>query len=102
MVKISTLINPLMIADKWVGFNGDSEFYDSNGNLQMGSWTFVGILDEDAIESVDAKYGIFDLDDEIRDEDVFDNDYLIPVWDSNKQFVACIKVDYVGDYDETN
>ena len=100
MVKISTLINPLMIADKWVGFNGDSEFYDSNGNLQMGSWTFVGILDEDAIESVDAKYGIFDLDDEIRDEDVFDNDKLIPVWDAHKQFVACIKVHYRRDYDE--
>ena len=100
MVKISTLINPLMIADKWVGFNGDSEFYDSNGNLQMGSWTFVGILDESDIESVDEKYGIFGLDDEIRDEDVFDNDYLIPVWDSNKQFVACIKVHYRSDYDE--
>ena len=100
MVKISTLINPLMIADKWVGFNGDSEFYDSNGNLQMGSWTFVGILDESDIESVDEKYGMFGLDDEIRDEDVFDNDYLIPVWDSNKQFVACIKVHYRSDYDE--
>lgn len=94
MVTISTLINPLILADKWVGFNGDSEFIDSDGELQMGCWTYEGILDENDIGYVDEKYGIFDLDDEIEEEDVFDNENLIPVWDKNKQFVACIKIHY--------
>lgn len=94
MVKISTLINPLILAEKWVGFNGDSEFIDSDGELQMGSWSFVGILKDEDIESVDEKYGIFSLDDEIKEEDVFNNENLIPVWDKNRQFVACIKIHY--------
>lgn len=94
MVKISTLINPLILTEKWVGFNGDSEFFDSDGELQMGCWTYDGILDEKDIDYVDEKYGIFDLDDEIKEADVFDNENLIPVWDKNRQFVACIKIHY--------
>lgn len=83
-----------------VGFQGNSEFFNDDGELMMGYWSFDGILDENDIEYVNEKYGIFDLDDEIRDEDVFDNDKLIPVWDANKQFVACIKVHYRSDDDE--
>lgn len=97
MVKISTLINPLILADKWVGFNGDSEFIDSDGELQIGCWTFVEILEDEFIEDIDAEIGIFNLDDEIEEEDIFDNENLIPVWDKNRQFVACIKVHYRRD-----
>ena len=94
MVKINSLINPSILAEQWVGFNGDSEFMDSNGELQMGSWTYAGILKDEDIEYVDEKYGIFSLDDEINEDDVYGNNQLIPVWDSNNEFVACIQIHY--------
>ena len=97
MVKICTLINPLILANKWVGFNGDSEFEDINGETQMGGWTFKGILEEKDIEYVDEKWGIFDLDDEIEDKDVFDNELNIPVWDAKREFVAIIQIHYKSD-----
>ena len=97
MIKISSLINPFIIADQWVGFNGDSEFIDLNGELQMGSWTYAGVLKDEDIDYVDEKYGIFSLDDEIPEQAVFDNEKLIPVWDAHKQFVACIQINYRRD-----
>ena len=101
MVKISELVNPLILADKMVGFNGDSEFKDSNGELQMGSWTFVGILKDEDIDIVDEKYGIFELEDEITEVDIFifGNDKLIPVWDAGHNFVCCVKIHYRRDDD---
>lgn len=100
MVRFNQILNPLILADKWVGFNGDSEFINEDGELMMGSWTFVGILDESAIDSVEKKYGIFDLDDEINEDALIDQELMFPVWDAKKNFVCAVQFHYRGDDDE--
>jgi len=53
------LINPNILNDeKYVGFQGDSEFVDENGELQMGHWTFKGayaVPQDETDKTLDSK-----------------------------------------------
>lgn len=45
-IPYRNLLNPKILSDyHYEGFQGDSEFIDSNGELQFGSWTFVIVFD---------------------------------------------------------
>ena len=46
MVQIRELINTSILNSEWVGFNGDSEYIDEDGEIQMGCWTFKDILQD--------------------------------------------------------
>lgn len=100
MVKFENILNPLILADKMVGFHGNSEFFDSDGNLQMGYWTFVGIIKDEDVPALDEQYGVFSLDDEIEDELVFNQELMFPVWDAKKEFVCAVQFHYRSDDDE--
>ena len=48
MVQFKDLINVGILNAEWVGFQGDSEYVDENGEVQLGYWSFVEVLDEPA------------------------------------------------------
>lgn len=44
MVKFKELVNTSILdSEKWVGFFGDSEYMNDNGEVVMGYWSFDGI-----------------------------------------------------------
>lgn len=68
-IKFRELINPYILNDEWVGFCGDSEYVNEDGQLKMGYWEFLSI-----IETKDAPVGNkFTLDDEIDDSELQHN-----------------------------
>jgi len=81
MVKINQIINSSILNSEWIGFQGDSEYIDDDGNLQFGAWSFIGITDDTQEESP------FDLDDEIDEEALYGN-YLVPI--RNKKDNICV------------
>ena len=88
-IKISTLLNSSILNEEWVGFQGDSEYFDADGELQFGNWTFVGITE-------DTKGEIpLDLDDEIPEEALY-GDYLFIIKNSNGN-VCVVKFGYRSD-----
>lgn len=58
MVKIRELINPSILNSEWVGFQGDSEYVDEDGEAQLGYWTFKSIV-------ADYKGKSYAIDDEV-------------------------------------
>lgn len=62
-IKFRNLLNPYILNDEKVGFQGNSEYEDENGKLRMGYWTFLDIID---IEDAHVN-NHFTLDDEIED-----------------------------------
>ena len=67
-LKIRDLINPLILNNtSMVGFMGDSEYVDEDGELVMGYWAF---------NSIDELNGAgrtpFSLDDMIDESELFD------------------------------
>lgn len=86
MVKISQLLNPLILNDGWVNFQGDSEFYTKNGDLKMGAWSFIGIIDDESeVAKIEERYGGWHLDDDFPEEAVFNQDKDIPVYNEKGQ-----------------
>lgn len=46
MVKFRELINTSILNDeKWIGFLGDSEYVNDKGELVMGMWAFIDVID---------------------------------------------------------
>ena len=44
MVKIRDLVNTTLLNERFVGFQGDSEFLDKEeGEYKLGYWAFLGI-----------------------------------------------------------
>lgn len=85
MVKIRELINTSILNSEWVGFNGDSEFIDENGELQMGSWTFLEMSSKQEVH-----YG---LNAEISNDKIFNNPCII--WVQNDKGHSCkIQLNY--------
>ena len=82
MVKISSLLNSGILNAEWVGFQGDSEFIDENGELQLGYWSFLGISDEKPSDDD------WELDGEIPEEALYDEKWLFKV--INKKGRVCI------------
>lgn len=61
MVRFRQLLNPLILNEGWIGFQGDSEFKGEDGELHMGYWSFLGILDDAPTDND------WELDDEIEE-----------------------------------
>lgn len=74
-IKISQIVNTSILNSEWVGFHGDSEYVDADGEVQMGYWTFRDISDDGVIIP-------FELDDEIPEGALYE-DYLIPIRNKN-------------------
>ena len=55
-VPIKEVLNPEILNDGMVGFQGDSEYVDENGELHFGSWSFIGFADSPTNEEL-AKNG---------------------------------------------
>lgn len=47
MIKLRDLLNPLILNDGWVGFQGNSEYVLENGEVRMGYWSFLDAMDID-------------------------------------------------------
>ena len=88
-VKIERVINAGILNSEWIGFSGDSEYEDENGELQLGYWNFIGITEDTNGEIP------FDLTDEIPEEAIH-GDCLIPI-KNNKGNICVIKFTGYGD-----
>ena len=69
MIKLRDLLNPLILNDGWVGFQGNSEYVLENGEVRMGYWTFLDIIDAGDAHKKDN----FTLDDEIDESELLDD-----------------------------
>ena len=69
-IKIERVINTGILNSEWVGFSGDSEYEDADGELQLGYWNFIGITEDTQGEIP------FELDDEIPEE-ALTGDYTV-------------------------
>ena len=85
MVKIRDLINPSILNSEWVGFQGDSEYEDEDGELQMGCWTFKSI-------ETDPKGTPYQLDDELTNYEIY-GDCNIRV-QNEKENICIIELGY--------
>lgn len=86
MVLIKDLINPSILNSEWVGFTGDSEFVDENGELQMGSWTFLEVSSKQEVH-----YG---LNVKVGNDKIFNNPWTF--WVQNDQGHSCkIQLNYM-------
>lgn len=82
MVKFSRILNTSILNnEKWIGFQGDSEYEHPTLGLMMGYWSFLGVS-EDAPSEND-----WELDDEIEDTVLY-KDYLFKV--INAKGTVCI------------
>lgn len=61
--KIRDILNPLILNNEWVGFNGDSEYLNDKGELILGYWVFLDIIEEDTgdILTLDSEIDEFAL-----------------------------------------
>lgn len=86
MVLIKDLINPSILNNEWVGFNGDSEFVDENGELQMGSWTFLEVSSKQEVH-----YG---LNANVGNDKIFNGSWTF--WVQNDKGHSCkVQLNYM-------
>ena len=89
MVQIKELINTSILDAFWVGFTGDSEFFDKDGEIQMGYWTFVDLEDIRTHKPSE----ILSYEDEIDENELFQGDNFYPVKNS-KDIICLVKISY--------
>ena len=100
MVKISQLLNPLILNAEWVNFQGDSEFKSEDGEWKMGAWSFIAIIDDESkVAEIEEKYSGWHLDDDFPEDAVFNQDKNIPVYNSKGQ-LCVVQFHYRGDLDD--
>lgn len=87
MVRFRQLLNPLILNEGWIGFQGDSEFKGEDGKLHMGYWSFLGILDDAPTDND------WDMDDEIDDSVLYEEKWAFKVINSKGQ-VCVVKFKY--------
>ena len=93
-IKIRKLLNPLILDAGWVGFLGDSEYFNEDGELIYGYWCFHD-LDELA-----EKYGKniggtpFKLDDMLDESEFRGNGDTIFIVENDKGVVCKVKFLY--------
>ena len=64
MVTFRRLVNTAILnSEKWIGFQGDSEYQTEDGEWRLGYWTFLGVYKE----IVDGY--AHSLDEEITDDE---------------------------------
>lgn len=67
MITFRKLVNFFILNDdEWVGFFGDSEYVHENGEVKMGYWSFLDIIEPESIRVKEH----FTLDDEIDDSEL--------------------------------
>ena len=69
------LINYSILNDEnMVGFQGDSEYENCDGDMVFGSWSFTGVYEDEPIKDSD-----WNLDSEIPEHTLWDEiqDYLV-------------------------
>ena len=71
MVKFSQILNPLILDAEWVGFQGDSEFKDIKGELQLGYWSFLKIV---PVGTYSENY-VYDVDDDVDEGIILSNKF---------------------------
>lgn len=76
MVAIKRLINTSILNSEWVGFQGDSEFEDEKGNLQLGYWTFKAI-NENCFGTP------YTIEDEINEANIYGNPCKLQIKNEN-------------------
>ena len=68
-IQIRKLVNPLILNDGWVGFQGDSEFESDGGFTGLGAWSYLDIIqDEQTLAEIKNDtfwLPVYDIDDEI-------------------------------------
>lgn len=70
MLKFRDLINPAILNDEdMVGFTGDSEYTDEEGELIMGSWIFVDAMND----GTPVREDDWTLDSKIKESTLYDN-----------------------------
>ena len=69
MVTFRELINGTILNEaKWIGFMGDSEFINKDGEIVMGYWVFVDIIKENTTSLT--------LDSEIEELEPMGKEYI--------------------------
>lgn len=86
-VKFRELLNPLILDEEWIGFQGDSEYMNADGELVFGYWEFHEVDEYGHINRVPYK-----LDDMIEDYLLCNNDSLFII--ENDKGVVC-KVKFI-------
>lgn len=81
-VKFRELLNPLILDEGWIGFQGDSEYMNADGELVFGYWEFHEVDEYGHINGVPYK-----LDDMIEDYLLCNNDSLFII--ENDKGVVC-------------
>lgn len=89
LVKISDILNSSILNSEWVGFQGDSEYQDANGDWHLGYWSFVNIID-DPLDTIP-----WELDDEVPEESLYKNYRFIIK--NKKDHICVVKFHYTED-----
>ena len=81
MIKIRDLLNPKILNNEdYVGFYGDSEYTNEDGELVMGAWRFILIYDGWL-----RNHEYLTLDDEIDESLLTSEDSSIEVFNDNHE-----------------
>ena len=64
-IKLRDLLNPLILNDRWVGFQGNSEYVLEDGEVRMGYWTFLDAMDIDDAHEGNHLTLDYEIDDSI-------------------------------------
>lgn len=89
-IKLSKLINSSILNDEWVGFLGDSEYTDSNGELVFGYWHFKEIVGKELSKDMNEDEWVFDVEDKI---DINTSKSIIFIRNSNNN-ICLVKLMY--------
>lgn len=78
MTTYRDLLNPTILNNEWVGFFGDSEFINKNGELIMGAWTFNTLFDG---WLRDVEYPT--LDTEVDEDEISKGNHYVELFNDN-------------------
>lgn len=94
-VKINQILNTGILNAEWIGFHGDSEYEDKDGEWHLGAWSFIGVTTNPRGEIP------WELDDEVEEEALYNPELTFVI--RNKRGKIClVKFHYRRDEDEYN
>ena len=83
------LVNPNILNDKtYVGFQGDSEFVDTNGKIHFGTWTF-----KDALAMPDIDENDKTLDSKVHENLLFGGFNPFEIYNDNGE-LCIVEIQY--------
>lgn len=84
-IPIKKLINPYILNQEWVNFQGDSEYTNEKGELKYGNWTFKKIIKNN-------KGNILGIDSVIDENQIYEKNRIKIKNDNNK--ICIIEINY--------